>query len=63
MDEVAVEHVFLPVVVVSLVIIIPPVFHAYLGLHATLTRRTNGRSLAKITFPKSVIFRKSDSFV
>jgi len=42
------NRVFLRVVVVSLVIIIPPVFRAHLGLHAALTRRRNGRSLVTV---------------
>jgi hypothetical protein len=40
---------FLPVLLFSLIITIPPMLHIHLHLHVVLTRRTNGLSLGTLT--------------
>jgi hypothetical protein len=59
LNNVIVEHVFLPVLRFSPVTIIPPMLHTHLHLRVTLTRKTNRQSLG--TFQQALLFRKTGS--
>ena len=58
-DKLALENVYLRILLVSLVSIIPTVLHTHLHTHVALTRRTNGRSLRPLE--TAMLFRKVEN--